>query len=115
MVEQYEQSNAAFKALADPTRRAMLDRLADRELTVGELAEPLEMSLAAASKHIGVLEKAGLVKRRNEGRQRVCSLDARGLFAVRDWVQRYAAFWDARLDALDQALTNEKHKENGGE
>lgn len=99
-----------FRALADPTRRLMLERLARGDQTVGELADPLAMSLAGASKHIGVLEEAGLVRREKKGRERICSLDPAGLYAVRDWVERYSKFWKERLDALEDAL-----KEDGDE
>ena len=79
-------------------------------MTVGELADPLQMSLAGASKHIGVLVDAGLVRQSKRGREKLCSLDPAGLLQVRDWVERYSAFWKTRLDALDAAL-----KEDGDE
>ncbi|MBO6526865.1 metalloregulator ArsR/SmtB family transcription factor [Erythrobacter sp.] len=104
MVERFTDSDSLFRALSDGTRRAMLERLSQRDMTVGALAEPFEMSLAAASKHIGVLEEAGLIRRQKRGRERVCSLDPRGLEAVRDWAERYVGFWNERLDALDRAL-----------
>ena len=88
----------------------MIERLTERDRTVGELAEPLDMTLAGASKHVGVLEQAGLVERRKRGRERVCSLQPAALLAVRDWVERYSAFWAERLDRLDAAL-----KEDGDE
>lgn len=78
-------------------------------MTVGELAEPLDMTLAGASKHIGVLEQAGLVARHKRGRERVCSLRPTGLAGAREWVERYAAFWSDRLDALDHALKEDDH------
>ncbi len=110
MVEQSAFRDSVFRALADPTRRTIVERLAVGERTVGEIAEPLAMSLAAASKHIGVLERAGLVKRRKRGRERICSLEPGGLFAVRDWVERYAGFWNERLDALDAALKEDANE-----
>lgn len=110
MVEYRVEPDALFKALADPTRRQMVEVLSRGERTVGELAEPLAMTLAGASKHVGVLEGAGLVRREKRGRERVCRLDPAAMFALRDWVERYAAFWDAQLDALDKAL-----KEDGDE
>lgn len=82
----------------------MLEHLTQHDCTIGELAEPHQMSFAAASKHIGILSNAGLVKRRKNGRQRICSLNPSGLIAVRDWVERYVGYWNARLDALESAL-----------
>lgn len=110
MVEHQDAIDSVLRALADPNRRAMVQQLSEGERTVGELAAPLEMTLAGASKHIGVLEKAGLVTRHRRGRERVCSLQPAALWQLRDWVSHYAAFWDARLDALDKAL-----KEDGDE
>jgi len=104
MVEFESRSEDVFRAIADPTRRAMLERLTAEDLTVSELAEPLDMSLAAASKHLGVLEGAGLVTREKRGRERVCSFDPSALLTVRDWVERYVGFWNERLDALDIAI-----------
>jgi DNA-binding transcriptional ArsR family regulator len=89
-----------FHALAHGARRDMLGRLSDRELTVGELAEPLAMSLAAASKHIKVLERAGLVQRTVEGRRHVCRLDPVPLASAAAWLRFYERFWSERLDAL---------------
>lgn len=99
-----EESPDIFRALADPTRRAMIEQLSRADSTIGELARPHDMSFAGASKHVGVLEASGLVTRRKRGRERVCSLRVQGLFALRDWVERHAAFWDERLDALDKAM-----------
>ena len=93
-----------FRALGDPSRIAMIERLSRGPATVGELAEPFEMSLAGASKHVGVLEKAGLIKRTRRGRVRVCELRPANLLAARDWVARYSRFWNERLDALEAAL-----------
>jgi DNA-binding transcriptional ArsR family regulator len=92
--------SAVFRALGDPTRRAMLCRLSEGERTVGELAEPFLMSLAAASKHVKVLERAGLVRRTVQGRQHRCRLDARGLLEAQRWLAFYQRFWTERLDAL---------------
>lgn len=111
MVENNDAVDSVFRALADPSRRAMVQRLAGRDLTVGELAEPLDMTLAGASKHVGVLEKAGVITREKRGRERVCSLQPHALFALRDWVATYAKFWDERLDALDAAIREEKGDE----
>ncbi|WP_338863654.1 metalloregulator ArsR/SmtB family transcription factor [Myxococcus stipitatus] len=93
-----------FHALADPTRRAMLKSLSVHERSVGELAAPFQMSLAAASKHIKVLEKAGLVRREVKGRTHVCRLDAKPLSDVRDWLRYYERFWSERLDVLEALL-----------
>ncbi|QSQ12988.1 ArsR/SmtB family transcription factor [Myxococcus landrumensis] len=93
-----------FHALADPTRRAMLRSLTVQERSVGELAAPFEMSLAAASKHIKVLEKAGLVRREVKGRMHVCRLEAKPLSDVRDWLRFYERFWGERIDTLEALL-----------
>src|SRR4051794_13975962 len=102
MVERVERMDAVFHALAHGARRDMLGRLSARELTVGELAEPLEMSLAAASKHVKVLEGAGLVRRTVDGRRHVCRLDAAPLASATEWLRFYERHWDARLDALEE-------------
>lgn len=99
--------DAVFHALADPTRRGMLKRLSARPHSVGDLAAPYAMSLAAASKHIQVLERAGLVQRQVLGRTHVCSLDARPLHRGVEWLRHYEQFWNARLDALDALLRDE--------
>ncbi len=99
--------DAVFHALSDPTRRAMLASLAQRTHTVGELAEPFAMSLAAASKHIKVLEKAGLVQRTVQGRTHTCRLDAQPMHAGMEWIRHYEQFWNARLDALEALLRTE--------
>lgn len=96
-----------FHALADPTRRAMLADLRQRERSVGELAAPYRISLAAASKHIKTLERAGLLKRTVEGRTHRCALDAAPLAEADAWLRRYAAFWSDRLDSLQTLLEAE--------
>ena len=93
-----------FGALADPTRRAILARLAEGEATVGELAEPFDMTLAAISKHLRVLEGAGLVTRGRNAQYRPARLDARPLAAASDWIGGYARFWEDSLGALDDYL-----------
>jgi DNA-binding transcriptional ArsR family regulator len=93
-----------FRALADPTRRAMLARLRSGPATVGELAAPFAMSLAAASKHVKVLERAGLVRRTVYGRTHRCALEPAPLAAGDEWLRYYERFWSRRLDALDAAL-----------
>lgn len=105
MVENNEkQLDNVFRALADPTRRAMLRRLALGEHGVGELAEPFEMSLAAASKHIKVLESAGLVKRTIAGRTHRCRLEADAMQRAMEWMRYYEHFWSKRLDTLESLL-----------
>lgn len=101
MVEELEGLDEVFHALAHSARRGMLGRLANRELTVGELAEPLTMSLAAASKHIQVLERAGLVHRAVDGRRHVCRLEPAPLASAAAWLRFYERHWQERLDALE--------------
>ncbi len=101
------QLDSVFRALADPTRRQLLRRLAQREHTVGELAAPLRMSLAAASKHVKALERAGLIRRTVKGREHHCRLEARALAAAHHWLQFYEQFWSERLDALEALLSEE--------
>lgn len=96
--------DAVFHALGDPTRRLMIRRLADGEQTVGQLAEPFSMSLAAASKHIRALEGAGLISRQVLGRLHICRLNAEPLSEASDWLSHYQKFWSARLDRLEQLL-----------
>ena len=93
-----------FHALADPTRRAMLRRLANGEHSVGELAKPFDMSFAAAAKHVKVLEGAGLLKRTIEGRTHRCRLSTGPLEEADRWIAHYQHFWTNRLDALETAL-----------
>ncbi len=94
--------DAVFHALAHDARRAMLRRLAGGALTVGELAEPLTMSLAAASKHVHVLERAGLLHRTVDGRRHVCRLRPAPLAVADAWLRWYEPFWTGRLDALER-------------
>jgi DNA-binding transcriptional ArsR family regulator len=93
-----------FRALADPTRRAMLRRLGTAGRTVGELAQPFDMSFAAAAKHVKVLEAAGLLSRTIEGRTHHCRLEAQALAEADRWIAWYQRFWTGRLDALETAL-----------
>lgn len=95
-------------ALADPTRRRLVHLLAKRERTVGELAAPFDMSLAAVSKHLQVLERAGLVRRRVEGRTHYCSLATEALAGAFDWIGIYRNFWTQRMGALKRALEEEE-------
>jgi DNA-binding transcriptional ArsR family regulator len=103
-----------FHALAHSARRSMLGRLADRELTVGQLAEPLTMSLVAASKHVQVLERAGLVHRTVDGRRHVCRLEPARLASASAWLRFYERHWEERLDALEGLLQTDPtpEKEN---
>jgi DNA-binding transcriptional ArsR family regulator len=101
-----------FAALADPTRRAILERLAEGAATVGELAEPFEMSLPAISKHLKVLENAGLISRGRDAQWRPCQLDAGPLKEVADWVGRYRRHWEERLDRLDEYLRELQKRES---
>ncbi|GLH96576.1 ArsR/SmtB family transcription factor [Phytohabitans aurantiacus] len=93
-----------FGALADPTRRAILARLAEGEATVNQLAEPFPISLQAISKHLKVLERAGLITRGKEAQWRPCRLDARPLREVADWIAFYERFWEQRYDTLGEYL-----------
>ena len=102
--------SATFAALADPTRRAILARLASGERSVTELAEPFEMSMPAVSKHLRVLERAGLVARGREAQWRPCRLEAAPLKDVAAYVEQYRAMWEGRLDRLDSYLRELKRK-----
>ena len=93
--------STTFSALADPTRRAILARLASGEATVTELAEPFEMSLPAVSKHLKVLQRAGLIARGREAQWRPCRLEAAPLQDAADWIEHYRRFWEESLDRLD--------------
>jgi DNA-binding transcriptional ArsR family regulator len=100
MVTSSRRLDRTFGALSDSTRRAILGRLVRGESTVGELARPFRISRPAISKHLRVLERAGLVKRARDGRISRCALDARAMREVADWVGSYRGFWLGRLDAL---------------
>jgi DNA-binding transcriptional ArsR family regulator len=110
--------SATFSALADPTRRAILARLASGEISVTKLAEPFEMSMPAISKHLKVLERAGLIARGREAQWRPCRLEAGPLKDVSNWVENYRQFWEESFDRLDvylaelKALGESKAKEN---
>lgn len=96
--------SATFAALADPTRRAILARLALGETSVLQLAEPFEMSLPAVSKHLKVLERAGLITRTREAQMRPCRIEVRALKEADGWLEEYRRLWDERLDRLDDYL-----------
>lgn len=99
-----DQLSLTFAALADPTRRAILARLADGEATVLELAEPFQLSLPAVSKHLKVLQRAGLISQGRRAQWRPCRIEPARLKDVSDWVERYRAIWEARFDRLDTYL-----------
>ena len=101
---------AIFSALADPTRRAILERLSEGEATVGELAEPLQMSLPAVSKHLKVLERAGLLRRRRDGRSHVMNLEPGPMATATEWLEYYRQVWEGSFDRLSEYL--EKENEN---
>lgn len=103
--------SATFAALADPTRRAILDRLAKGEASVTELAEPFKMSLPAISKHLKVLERAELIARSREAQWRPCRLKPEALKEVATWVDHYREFWEASFDRLDEYLKTLQAKE----
>jgi DNA-binding transcriptional ArsR family regulator len=108
--------SAKFAALADPTRRAILAKLTHGEATVNELAAPFDMSLPAVSKHLKVLERAGLISRGREAQWRPCRLEAKALQPVDEWLDQYRAQWEARFDRLDAYLktVQAKEKARGG-
>src|SRR5262245_65703109 len=104
--------DATFGALADPTRRAILARLAESpDVSVSELARPFAISLPAVSRHLRVLEGAGLLSRTREGRVHHCRLDARAMRPAADWIAHYRKFWEERLEALGRYLEETRHEE----
>ena len=106
-----DQLSTTFAALADPTRRAILARLASGECSVTELAEPFDMSMPAVSKHLRVLERAGLIARGREAQWRPCRIEPGPLKDVAEWAERYRHIWEARLDRLGDYLKELKEKE----
>ncbi|MBI3759908.1 MAG: winged helix-turn-helix transcriptional regulator [Deltaproteobacteria bacterium] len=113
--ESPERLNATFAALADPTRRAILARLATGETSVTELAEPFEMSLPAISKHLKVLERAGLIARGRDAQWRPCRLEPGPLRDAAEWIEHYRQFWEQSFDRLEDYLSElqSKEKKNG--
>jgi DNA-binding transcriptional ArsR family regulator len=105
-----ERLDLTFAALADPTRRAMLASLALGERSVGELAAPHAMSFAGAAKHVGVLERAGLVERRKAGRQQLCRLKADRLREADEWLRQWERFWMSTLDRLEAIIVKDQEK-----
>ena len=113
MVEQRaSQLNSVFHALGDATRRQMLRELALGERSVGELAEPFSISLAAASKHIKALENAGLIRREVRGRTHLCRLEPGPLASAHQWLSFYESFWTERLDVLERLLRTEDERQS---
>src|ERR1039457_7017272 len=108
---QADRLSITFAALADPTRRAILSRLLSGECSVGDLAAPFDMSMPAVSKHLRVLERAGLISQRREAQWRHCRVEAAPLKEVAEWTERYRHIWEARLDRLDEYLQQMKTKE----
>ena len=111
-----DQLSATFAALADPTRRAILARLLLSECSVGELAEPFEMSMPAVSKHLRVLERAGLIAQRRDAQWRRCRIKGGPLKEVSEWADRYRQVWEERLDRLEEYVQqlNEKERKTHG-
>ncbi len=105
--------DGAFRALSDPTRRAILERLSRGPASVSEIAEPLPMSLPAVHQHLQVLEECGLMEWEKKGRVRWCRLDRKGLAAAEDWVLNRRALWERRLDALGAHLAKDEEKRGG--
>ena len=103
--------DTTFQALSDPTRRGMLASLALGEKSIGELAEPFSMSFAGASKHVKVLEEAGLIARRKVGRTHIIRIDATPLAEAERWLRQWEKFWNVRLDRLEALIERDKQKE----
>ncbi len=103
--------STTFAALADPTRRAILERLANGDATVGELAEPFSMSMPAISKHLSVLERAGLITKSRDAQRRNCRITATPLKNATSWLNEYRRHWEANLESLDAYLTRIQQKE----
>lgn len=108
-----DELSRTFAALADPTRRAILARLADGEATVNELAEPFAVSLQAISKHLKVLERAGLISRGRDAQWRPCRLEAAPLENASEWIDRYRRIWNERFDRLDQQIKQLQREKKG--
>jgi len=104
--------DATFHALADPTRRGMLASLALGAKSIGELGEPFSMSFAGASKHVKVLEGAGLIERRKSGRRQICTIKPEPLAEAEQWLRQWEKFWTVRLDRLEALIEHDKGKEN---
>jgi DNA-binding transcriptional ArsR family regulator len=111
MVQHAAQLDASFAALADATRRGVLQRLGRGEASITDLADKFDMTLTGMKKHVGVLERAGLVRTEKVGRVRTCKLGPRRLEEVTKWIESYRELWDARFDELDQVVEELKQKE----
>ncbi len=107
-----EQLDATFAALADPTRRAILKRLASGQASVNELAEPFAMTQPAISKHLKVLERAGLISRGRDAQRRPCRLEARRLAEANNWLENYRKFWEGSFERLDNLLKEMNETKN---
>lgn len=103
--------DTTFQALADPTRRGMLASLALGDKSIGELGEPFNMTFAGASKHVKVLEGAGLIERRKAGRKQICKLKAGPLAEAERWLRQWEKFWTVRLDRLEAAIHRDQKRE----
>jgi DNA-binding transcriptional ArsR family regulator len=108
-----DQLSVTFAALADPTRRAILARLADGDATVMELAEPFDMTLQAVSKHLKVLERAGLITRGRDAQWRPCRFELAPLETASEWIERYREIWQDRFDRLEQEIHKIQHRQKG--
>ncbi len=107
--------DASFAALADPTRRGILERLGRRDASITDLAESFQMTLTGMKKHVGVLERAGLVRTQKVGRVRTCKLGKRPLEAEAAWIERYRQLWAARFDALDGIIDELQEQQRVGD
>jgi DNA-binding transcriptional ArsR family regulator len=115
MRSENDRLSQTFAALANPTRRAILARLAEGEATVNELAEPFSMSLPAISKHIKVLERAGLITQGQKAQYRPCTIDATPLQEISNWTEQYRHIWEARFDRMDDYIRQLNNKEMNSE
>ena len=106
--------DATFQALSDPTRRGMLASLALGERSIGELGEPFAMSFAGASKHVKVLESAGLIERRKDGRKQICTLRPEPLAEAERWLNQWEEFWTVKLDRLQAIIESDKKEKSNG-
>ena len=106
--------DATFQALSDPTRRGMLANLALGEKSIGELGGPFRMSFAGAAKHVKVLESAGLIARRKDGRRQICTLKAEPLAEAEAWLRQWERFWTGRLDRLEALINSDKQENSNG-
>ncbi len=109
MLQQKPDLDRLFHALADPTRRAIVERLAAGPAAASDLAQPMAMTLTAVMQHLGVLEESRLIKTRKDGRRRICSLDEFGVMAIEDWIAHRRAQWEQRFDRLGDVLARAKN------